>query len=339
MITDVTRTVAIAGANLVLAFQLHAQAALPGKAGITYELFNANPRVGESTSIAAKLVGPGGVQQPNSRCSLDLATDYVRVTPEGSITALRKTPPGGTTLTIRCHDAAGTQSTLQVPMTVRGRLYQLQLNRLGTGNGSVMAFPPNGLGYEEGTQVQVSAKPTGKSVLKVPAFSGDCDAHSGVIREMTRDMQCSAHFYASREERTRAEAQQAARGTGSGTPSYPAGGGSGGPRAGGGGAGKAVAVTALLGGAGVGAYFFGKYLASQSALQPSGSSSARVSTRTCTISAFTGACSCVGSTDVPAPAGIPTPAPSGGACVSNACQAGLSCNNGRCEGSNGRCPF
>ncbi len=96
-------------------------------------------------------------------------------------------------------------------------------------------------------------------------------------------------------------------------------------------------VTAVLIGASTAAAA-GAYLYSQE-LEEGGSSGSCISTRTCIINFISATCSCAGT-----PYGrcdySGTPGDAGDYCGGgNPCREGLSCNNGRCEGSGGRCSF
>jgi hypothetical protein len=104
----------------------------------------------------------------------------------------------------------------------------------------------------------------------------------------------------------------------------------------GGGAGKA-AVVVLGTGVAVGAAVYAGSMMSQ--LATTTASGECYSSRNCIVSVMSSGCSCggtlnagcdwtggVGGTNAACGGGMP-------------CRAGLSCNNGRCEGSGGRCPF
>ena len=98
--------------------------------------------------------------------------------------------------------------------------------------------------------------------------------------------------------------------------------------------GKIAAATVLAGGAVAAAVYAGSAMAD---LATMGGSCA--SNRNCIVSVMGHGCDCAGSVNGSGDWAGPT-AGSGEGCGSgNPCECGLSCNNGRCEPSNGRCPF
>jgi List-Bact-rpt repeat protein/Big-like domain-containing protein len=82
----------------------------------------------------------------------------------GSVAALSV---GTTAITATCRGVTNT-----VTITVRPRLVQLTLNSAGDGAGSILASPPNGTGYDEGTTVTITATANNGSTFT--GFSGDC---------------------------------------------------------------------------------------------------------------------------------------------------------------------
>ncbi|MGQ0815795.1 MAG: hypothetical protein ACT4O1_15270 [Gemmatimonadota bacterium] len=101
--------------------------------------------------------------------------------------------------------------------------------------------------------------------------------------------------------------------------------------------GKGTAILLGAGTATLGAVAAASLLVEQPGT--SGSSNSCISSRSCIVSVFGGQCSCAGSAfgrcDFSG-----TPGEVGDFCGSGTpCGEGLSCNNGRCEGRNGRCPF
>lgn len=102
--------------------------------------------------------------------------------------------------------------------------------------------------------------------------------------------------------------------------------------------GKAAVVVIGAGAAAAAGIMLGK-AAGDLAAMSSGSGGACASNRFCIVSVLSSGCSCSGSVH----GGCDwtgTVVPAGGSCGGGApCQSGYSCNNGRCEGSGGRCPF
>lgn len=125
-----------------------------------------NPRVGEATTVSATPVNEGGVQVPGVTCTFTSSAPAVAtVDPNaGSVAALSV---GATGITATCSGVTNT-----VTITVRPRLVQLTLNSAGDGAGSILAWPPNGTGYDEGTTVTITA--TANSGSMFTGFSGDC---------------------------------------------------------------------------------------------------------------------------------------------------------------------
>lgn len=101
----------------------------------------------------------------------------------------------------------------------------------------------------------------------------------------------------------------------------------------GGNAGKAAVV--ILGGAALAgaAVYAGSAMADLATMGGSGASS-----RNCIVSVMGHGCDCTGSPTGGSGYTGPT-AGSGASCIGTPCASGLSCNNGRCEGPDGRCPF
>jgi hypothetical protein len=104
--------------------------------------------------------------------------------------------------------------------------------------------------------------------------------------------------------------------------------------------GKGGAAVLAIAGAGV-AVAGGLYAASvlSDMAETTGGGGECVSNRFCIVNSFSGGCSCSGSTRGECGWTGPS-AGAGGSCGAGMpCAGGLSCNNGRCEGSSGRCPF
>jgi hypothetical protein len=98
-------------------------------------------------------------------------------------------------------------------------------------------------------------------------------------------------------------------------------------------AGKVILGTLLLGGAAVGVAVAAGTLASMAGGKC-------VSTRNCIVSVFSRGCECSQSTATgPCDWTGPVATESQPCGAGNPCAQGLSCNNGRCEGRDGRCPF
>lgn len=100
--------------------------------------------------------------------------------------------------------------------------------------------------------------------------------------------------------------------------------------------GRVLAAVLLAGGIGVGAVAAGTALG-KAATAASGSC---VSSRNCIVSVIAGGCECSQSTANGPCDWTGSVASEGQGCGSGVpCAQGLSCNNGRCEGPRGRCPF
>lgn len=116
------------------------------------------------------------------------------------------------------------------------------------------------------------------------------------------------------------------------------------PKKGGSKAGQTIAVGAAAAGGIVGAVAIKQYLDTLEYDTGNGGSTSSagrcISNRICTVSALSGSCSCNGGSVYGACTYSGTPTAANGNCGGGIpCAAGLSCNNGRCEASNGRCPF
>lgn len=103
----------------------------------------------------------------------------------------------------------------------------------------------------------------------------------------------------------------------------------------GGGGGKAVVALAGVGLAVGGAIYAGKALKDLS----NTGGGACASNRTCIVSVMGHGCDCAGSATGGCDWSGPTVGEGGGCGAGAPCASGLSCNNGRCEGPDGRCPF
>jgi hypothetical protein len=103
----------------------------------------------------------------------------------------------------------------------------------------------------------------------------------------------------------------------------------------GGSGGKAVVALAGVGLAVGGAIYAGKTLANLA----NTAAGACASNRTCIVSVMGHGCDCAGSATGGCDWSGPTVGEGGGCGAGAPCASGLSCNNGRCEGPDGRCPF
>lgn len=300
------RLIAVLGAVLLLtpAAKLPAQQQVDS---VSLLITNMNPRVGDNSTVSVVPKGRGGLTVQGARCAVDtFPGPPLRVLANGSMTA---TGVGPQVITGRC-GALSASATI----TVRPRLVNLSLQKGGTGSGSLFADPFLSYGYDEGTVVTITATPlvgsqfaawTGCNALVVTPQRGTC--------QLTMNgNQTVVGFFNVAQQQSGNQNQQA-------------------PRARRGNTGGTIALIAL---AGVAAYGTGVYLKTASL-----KSGQCISNRTCIVSAFGGPCDCAGSPNGPCdfsgtPGGVGANCNTGGPC-----RSGLSCNNGRCEDRNGRCPY
>jgi hypothetical protein len=103
-----------------------------------------------------------------------------------------------------------------------------------------------------------------------------------------------------------------------------------------GGSGGKAAVVVLGTGVAVGGALYAGKLAGDLATMSAGSC---VSSRNCIVSVMGHGCDCAGSVNGGCDWTGPTAGSGEGCGAGTPCAANLSCNNGRCEGASGRCPF
>lgn len=269
-----------------------------------------NPRVGENTTVRAELVGPGGLAIPNATCVVDsLPGPPLHMKSSGSGLA---TGVGPQVVTGRCGGATAT-----LTFNVRPREVRLTLRKEGLGHGSLFANPFLSYAYDSGTVVTIKARALqGSDFTRWDGCQqGRRDSRDEGTCTMTMNQNATVIGEFGPENKRRDGDNSKEDGA---------------PRAKGRGNGGALLAGVAL--AGAGAYGLGVYLKNQSL-----SGGTCYSSRTCSISAFTGACtSCAGTTN----AGCDfdgTPSNVGQSCVSGTpCKAGLICVNARCE-EPGRC--
>jgi hypothetical protein len=318
----------VLSASLVLLSAAESLAQNPGGPVITST--NLNPRVGQTATVSVGWQRNGNTDASVS-CQVEQANGAsVSVTPNGAIASVEALRVGYQDVFARC----GTART-SIRFHVRPRLVHLTIRKEGLGNGSLFANPFLSAGYDEGTVVTIRARALrGSDFIRWAGSRCNGGSHrvgrddGTCVITMDRDHTVIGRFAQEGKdaERERADADRldgrTTTATGA-TASRP----SAGP-------GKALGIIAGAAAVGAGAYGLGVYLANQSGTVSSGSC---YSSRTCSISVFTGACvNCVGTLN----AGCDfsgTPAEAGESCVSGTpCKAGLICVNSRCEAP-GRC--
>lgn len=150
----------------------------PSVAEVQMSTTYSNPRVGESSTVSANPVTSGGVTVQGVTCTFASGSPLVAaVNPTtGAVTALTV---GTAVITATCGNATGT-----LTITVRPQLRILTLSaNSGPGSGSLFANPPNGLGYEDGTSVTLTATPLSGS--RIEAWTGDCQATAATSNTCT----------------------------------------------------------------------------------------------------------------------------------------------------------
>jgi len=112
-----------------------------------------NPRVGETTTIGATPVGPGGVAIQGVVCVFTSSNLAVLLLTGSPVTQGVGVTAGTATVTAVCGSKQGT-----VVITVRPEQVTFTVTTLGTGSGSVFLNPAGGT-YDAGTVVTVTATP------------------------------------------------------------------------------------------------------------------------------------------------------------------------------------
>ena len=145
-----------------------------------------NPRVGETTTIGATPVGPGGVAIQGVVCVFTSSNPAVLLLTGSPVVQGVGVTAGTATVTAVCGSKQNT-----IVITVRPEQFTFTVTTLGTGSGSVFLNPAGGT-YDAGTVVTVTATPNTLSTFTstFDGWGGACAA-SGVQASCTLTLMSS----------------------------------------------------------------------------------------------------------------------------------------------------